>query len=86
MIRTAKEAINALGGPTQVADWLHLDQSTVSAWGTRGEIGRGWHLYIYFSLRRRGFQVAPTVFGVSDWADVQMPTKRRLNGSRRKGH
>jgi len=80
MIATAKDAIRALGGPTAVAEWLNLDQSTISGWGIRGAIGRGWEMHIYWSLRDRGFthaNLAPEVFGMSAWAELRMPRPRK---------
>ena len=79
MIATAKDAIRALGGPTAVAEWLNLDQSTISGWGTRGAIGRGWEMFIYQSLRDRKYtqdQIAPKVFGIDDWSQLVMPKQR----------
>ncbi len=80
MLSTAKDAIKVLGGPTAVANWLHLDQSTVSSWSVRGEIARGWEQHIYWSLRDRGYphkNISPSIFGLVDWKQVVMPRPRK---------
>jgi hypothetical protein len=76
MLETARDAVKALGGPTAVGGWLRLDQSTISAWSVRGEIGRGWALHIYWSLRDRGYRqqdISPRIFGIERWDQVVMP-------------
>lgn len=80
MMHNAKDVITALGGPTAVANWLGLDQSTVSGWGIRGAVGRGYRLHIYWSLRDRGFRerdIPAKAFGLSGWDKVIMPKVRR---------
>jgi hypothetical protein len=79
-VRTATDVIKLLGGPTAVAAWLGLDQSTVSGWGARGEIGRGWRLHVYWSLRDRGYrenEIPAKAFGVTDWKQIIMPKCRK---------
>lgn len=80
MMHNAKDVITALGGPTAVANWLGLDQSTVSGWGLRDAVGRGYRFHIYWSLRDRGYtekQIPAKAFGLSSWDDVIMPKLRR---------
>lgn len=79
MIATARDAIRALGGPTAVAEWLNLDQSTISSWGLRGAIGRGWEMHIYQSLIDRKIsraEISPKVFGIDAWDQLIMPRQR----------
>lgn len=79
-MKDAKDVIRELGGPTAVAAWLGVDQSTVSTWGMRGEIGRGWRMHVYWSLRDRGFReqdIPPRAFGVDDWKTIIMPRLRK---------
>lgn len=78
-LRTAKDVIRALGGPTAVAGWLQLDQSTVSCWSSRSEIGRGWRMHVYWSLRAKGYgekDIPPRAFGVKSWDELIMPQCR----------
>lgn len=75
-VRTASQAIDALGGTADVAAWLRQEPHTVSGWRRRG-IARGFYLHFYLSLRRRGIEMAPSVFGIDEWSTVTMP--RRTN-------
>lgn len=81
LLRTCKEAVDILGGPTAVAKWLGLDQSTISGWIIRKQIGRGWHLHVYLTLQNAGYEVLPAVFGVDAWPDIIKP--RVAAGARR---
>lgn len=83
-VSTPGEAIRALGGPTLVARWLKLSPSAVSTWITRDGVGRGYHLHVYLSLRRKGFRVAPQVFGIESWDEVLMPVPARKSSRARK--
>ena len=85
MMHNAKDVIGALGGPTAVANWLGLDQSTVSGWGLRGAVGRGYRLHVYWSLRDRGHRerdIPAKAFGLDDWNEVIMPKLRKQRGKR----
>lgn len=78
-LHDAKDVIKALGGPSAVARWLVLDQSTVSGWGCRSEIGRGWRMHVYWTLRANGFEekdIPPRAFGVRSWRELIMPKCR----------
>lgn len=73
-IRTPSQAIDAIGGTADVAAWLRQEPHTVSGWRRRG-IARGFYLHFYLTLRRRGFEVSPSVFGIDEWSTVTMPRK-----------
>ena len=79
-IRTPSQAIDALGGTVDVAAWLGQEPQTVSGWRKRG-LARGFHLHFYLTLRKRGHEVSPSVFGIGEWVSVVMP--RRSNGHKR---
>ena len=72
-IRTVREALTALGGPTAVARALFLDQSTVSGWIMHGEISGRHNLTIYLTLKHRRHKVSPRVFGADDWSNFVLP-------------
>lgn len=81
MIRTASQAIDTAAGDARkangaVADWLGVAQSTVSGWRERG-ISRNYAVHFYAELvERRGYHLAPEVFGLDSWRYVLMPDAR----------
>jgi hypothetical protein len=82
LIRDAAAAIDALGGNAKVGAWLHLEinkpaePNTISGWRKRG-ISRNYAVHFYAELvERRGFRLAPQVFGLDSWEHVLMPDER----------
>jgi hypothetical protein len=65
-ITSIDDLIAALGGDTEVADWLGISQPAVGMWKSRGHIGSGWHLRLLAECRRRGLTVDPQVFGLHE--------------------
>lgn len=66
MLHTIDELIDFLGGNTALAEMLGIDQSAVSQWKIRRQIGSGWHLRLLSEVRARGADVHPSVFGLSE--------------------
>lgn len=66
ILRTIDDLIEFFGGNSEMADWLGIDQSAVSQWKIRQQIAAGWHLRLLAEVRRRGADVHPSVFGLSD--------------------
>jgi hypothetical protein len=65
-IASIHDLIDALGGDTEVAEWLGIGQPAVGMWKSRDVIGSGWHLRLLAECRRRGLTVDPKVFGLSE--------------------
>ncbi len=61
-ITTIEELVDALGGPSAVADWLGISQPAVSNWITRNYIAPGWHGRLIVECLRLGLRV--------DWCRV----------------
>lgn len=76
LITTEREAIRALGGRAKVAAWLNVSISAVSNWIAYGHIARGKELHILLSLRARGYEVSPKLFGASSWDELTMPVPK----------
>ncbi len=64
-IDTIASLVDALGGPSAVADWLGISQSAVSNWIMRDEIPPGWHLRLYLKSEELGWRVDPRLFGLA---------------------
>ncbi len=75
--------VKALGGPTVVGEWLNIRTTAVSNWSSQGWIPPGWHLRLYLECLRRGLEVDPVLFGVTD-EDVRFAAMRlrRSHGRR----
>ena len=65
-IRTIDELVEALGGPSYVAEWAGTELSAISNWKRRGFIPQGWHLRMWIEVRKRGLDVDPSLFEVSE--------------------
>ena len=77
MIPDVKAAVQVLGGPTAVAEWLGIGQSAVSMWIIRGYVSGDSSLPVYRTLIERGYtRIAPDVFGYDDWSHTLMPRVR----------
>lgn len=65
-ISSIRELIEALGGPTAVAQWAGVEHaSAVSNWEARGSIPPGYHMRLSLEARRRGFVISPEeIFGL----------------------
>lgn len=89
-ISTVRELVDALGGPSMIADWLGLSHpSAVSNWCKDDVIPAGWHLRLFLEAMRQGHHVDPIVFGLTD-AETRHVTMRfrrhRSRHGRRPGH
>lgn len=65
-LESIQDVIDALGGPSALADMLDVTQQAVSMWKVRGEIPAGWHYRLHVEALRRGHQIDPAVFGLFD--------------------
>lgn len=65
-IRTVDELIDAFGGPTAVAEWAGTEISAICNWKARGFIPTGWHLRVFIEVKKRGLDVDPRLFEISD--------------------
>jgi hypothetical protein len=66
-IKTIDDLIAEFGGPARFGEWLDIGQEAVSAFKWRG-VSPGWHLRLRAELRRRGCDVNPAVFGLTQEA------------------
>lgn len=68
---TIRELVDELGGPTEVARWGGIGSaSAVCNWIDRDTIPPAWHLRLLIEASKRGFSIAPSVFGLEpDVAD-----------------
>jgi hypothetical protein len=62
-----RAVIEAMGGPTALAEWLSanvapVSVSAVSNWGSEGWVPPAWFLALSTELGRRGYEVDPKVF------------------------
>ena len=64
-IKTIDDLIAEFHGPARFGEWLDIGQEAVSAFKWRG-VSRGWHLRLRAELRRRGCDVHPAVFGLTE--------------------
>src|SRR5262245_19914369 len=65
-ITTVADLVRALGGTAKAAKWAGVKPAAISQWLRRGFVPPGWHLRLLIELKRREFQIDPTLFGVSD--------------------
>ncbi len=65
-ITTIRDLIDALGGPTVIAEWAGYEHpSAVSNWEARGNIPSGLHMRLSLEARRRGLVISPEeIFGL----------------------
>ena len=94
-IKTIDDLIAEFGGPARFGEWLDIGQEAVSAFKWRG-VPSGWHLRLLAEVRRRGCNVHPSVFGLTEEEaaglfDVAAPAtpirpsrKRKPNASTRR--
>jgi hypothetical protein len=73
LITNSKEAIEALGGHHAVAKWLGTTPDNVLMMRHRGYVARGFHLHFYITLKQRGHQLAPSLFGLDSFDALIMP-------------
>jgi hypothetical protein len=64
-IKTIDDLIAEFGGPARFSQWLDVGQEAVSAFKWRG-VPPGWHLRLLAEVRRRGCDVHPSVFGLTE--------------------
>ena len=64
-IKTIDDLIAEFGGPARFGEWLDIGQEAVSAFKWHG-VSPGWHLRLRAELRRRGCDVHPGVFGLTE--------------------
>lgn len=74
VLRTIEDVIEFFDGPTELARWADIKTSAVCNWVEREEIPPGWHLRLAIEIKRRGAQVHPSVFGLSDDEARHLPT------------
>ncbi len=72
-INTFAEAIEFLGGHAVVAAWLGTSERHIATMKHRGRAPRGFLLHFYLTLRSRGADPAPAVFGLESFDHVIMP-------------
>ena len=94
-IKTIDDLIAEFGGAARFGQWLDIGQEAVSAFKWRG-VPPGWHLRLLAEVRRRGCNVHPSVFGLTEEEaaglfDVAAPAtpirpsrKRKPNASTRR--
>ena len=75
-IGTFAEAIEFLGGNAAVAAWLGVPENHVATMKHRGRAPRGCMLQFYLTLRDRGAEPAPAVFGLETFDRLIMPRAR----------
>ncbi len=65
-ISTIRDLIDALNGPTAVAEWAGVEHpSAISNWEARGNIPPGYHMRLALEARRRGLTISPEdIFGL----------------------
>ena len=64
-IKTIDDLIAEFGGAARFGQWLDIGQDAVSAFKWRG-VPPGWHLRLLAEVRRRGCDVHPSVFGLTE--------------------
>lgn len=63
MLGTIDSVIEALGGPSKVAEMCGVRTTAVSNWVARGRISKGCFLVVRDGLAAKGLEASPTVFG-----------------------
>lgn len=81
-ISSFKEALAALGGEAAVATWLGTTTNNVIMMRSRNYVARGYHLHFYLTLRERGFQPSPDLFGLPNFDRLIMPKLRKRKSKR----
>lgn len=71
MIRTVADLVTAFGGNKSMGDWADVGETAVCNWKDANEIPRGYHLRLWFEAERRGLEVDPALFGVSDYVSAK---------------
>jgi hypothetical protein len=84
-ISTAKQAIDALGGPKAVATWLGTSPDAVLMMRHRGNIARGYHLHFWVTLKSMGLAIEPSLFGLDTFDELLMPQLRMRKGRNTRG-
>lgn len=84
-ISTFTQAVDALGGDAPVAQWLNTTPGNIATMRWRGYLAQGYHLQFYLTLRDRGFDPAPAVFGLTSFGSALMPKLRRRRRSKHNG-
>lgn len=65
-ITTIPEFVDACGGDSTLAKQLGLTYKAVAQWKARNHIASGYHLRLLAYAKKRGINVAPSVFGLSE--------------------
>jgi hypothetical protein len=75
-VATLAQAIAAYDGRRRFCEAFCISDDQLDAWQRWGDIPRGAQLGLLLGLKARGFDSAPTLFGVDSWADVagELPT------------
>lgn len=68
MLGTIDSVIEALGGPTKVAELCGVGPSAVSNWVMRGRISRASFFVVREALAARSLEASPVVFGFKEEA------------------
>lgn len=65
VLETIPDLVDALGGYSRVAKWAgYEDARGVHNWVSRG-VPPSYHLRLTIEARRKGFRIAPEVFGLA---------------------
>lgn len=68
-IKTVADLVSAFGGNKPMADWADVGETAVCNWKDANEIPRGYHLRLWLEAERRGLQLDPHLFGVSEYVN-----------------
>jgi len=82
MIGNAEQAIEALGGRTFVGEWWGIGRTGICDIIRRDRIPAGRRLQAYFALKAKGYEMAPKVFGLTDWSQLYPPATKRTTKKR----
>ena len=74
-VKTVSQTVKLLGGPANVARWLHVSEGSVLNWIVRGRVARGLRLHVYLSLQARGYDCVPSILGAQSWGDLLVPVQ-----------
>lgn len=82
-ISTFDEAVTFLGGDRVVRDWLGIEQRHFATMKCRKQASRDVLLHFYLTLRDRGADPEPAVFGLKSFDRLIMPRAKVRKASGR---
>jgi hypothetical protein len=71
-VTTLAQAIAAYGGRRWFREAFCISDDQLDAWQRWGDIPRSAQLGLLLGLKARGFDSAPTLFGVDSWDQVRV--------------